>query len=255
MTKRSTENPWLVFFEPRAEAALRLFCLPYAGGSANIFRHWAKRLPAETEVCGVQLPGRGGRLMEPPYTRLEPLIQILARELLPYFDKPFAVFGHSLGALLIFELVHHLRREYQIEPCRMFVSGRRPPQIPDDAPSHQLPESEFLADLRRLNGTPKEILEHSELMDLMLPVIRADFAINEKYQYSARPPFTFPLTVFGGTEDENVGRDLLVAWSVHTTEELTLHMIPGDHFFIDSQQRLLLDLISRELQMAISSIS
>ncbi len=178
---------WLRSPKPNPQASLRLFCFPYVGGGALIFRTWPNSLPATAEVCPVELPGRGTRLKETPFTRLLPLVQALAQALLPHLDKPFAFFGHSMGALISFELTRQLRRLYGLVPLHLFVSAHRAPQLPDpDPPIHTLPEAEFMEELRCLNGTPKEVLEQPELMELMLPILRADFALCETYIYAKR---------------------------------------------------------------------
>ena len=178
-----------------------------------MFRTWPDGLPADVEVCPVQLPGRGARLMEPPFTQLSPLIEALAQALFPLLDKPFAFFGHSLGALVSFELARYLRRQHGLHPVRLFVSAGRAPQIPHrDLPMHTLPEEEFLAKLRRLNGTPREVLAHAELMEIILPLLRADFAVYETYVYAIEPPLNCPISTFGGLQDQRVSRGDLEAW-------------------------------------------
>lgn len=212
------------------------------------FRSWSDSLPLTVEVCAIELPGRGSRLMEPPFTQLEPLIQELTRVLLPYLEKPFAFFGHSMGALVSFELARILRQEYDLSPVHLFVSGRRPPQVPDpDPPIHTLPEPEFIDELRRYNGTPEAVLENAELMQLLLPTLRADFAVIETYVYTPDPPLNFPITAFGGLEDWKASCDDLEAWREQTSADFSLQMFPGDHFFVHSAQPLLLQGLSRKL--------
>lgn len=212
------------------------------------FRSWSNSLPPTVEVCPVELPGRGARLKVPPFTRLSPLVQAIAHAILPHLDKPFAFFGHSMGALISFELTRLLRRDYSRSPVHLFVSASRAPQVPDpDPPIHALPEPEFLEELRHLNGTPKEVLENTELMQLLLPVLRADFAVIETYVYDPEPAQDFPITAFGGLQDNEVSCDALKAWREQTSASFSLQMLPGNHFFIQSAQPLLLRLLSREL--------
>jgi medium-chain acyl-[acyl-carrier-protein] hydrolase len=256
MTTTSTFDSWL--FRPRrnAQASLRLFCCPYAGGSTQIFHAWPHSLPPTIEVCPIELPGRGTRLQEPPFTRLLPLVQVIAQELLPHLDKPFALFGHSMGALVSFELARQLRRQHSPEPIHLFVSGAGAPHTRNpDPPVHELPEAAFMAELSRLNGTPKAVLEHQDLMQLMLPVLRADFAVCETYAYSAEPPLDCPISVFAGWQDAEVSRDRLEAWRDQTTGGFSLRMLPGDHFFLHTAQPLLLRILSQELQHLVGSIT
>jgi medium-chain acyl-[acyl-carrier-protein] hydrolase len=253
VSKTRTERPaaanrWLVTPKPTPEASLRLFCLPYAGGTAGTFHTWPRRLPGKVELCAVQLPGRGMRLSEPPFTHISPLVTELARVIGPYLDKPAAFFGHSMGAIIAFELARHLRRESKREPVCLFLSGRRAAQLTaDEATSYDLPEPEFLERLRVLNGTPKEVFEHPELLQLMIPMLRADFGICETYTYSPEPPLRCPITVFGGLKDETVGPEVLEPWAAQTTSSFSLHMLPGDHFFINSSQSLICHLLSQQL--------
>ncbi len=249
MSTTPAASRWLSGYTPNPRADLRLFCFPYAGGAANIFHAWSKSLPTRVEVCPVQLPGRVSRLREPAFTGLEPLVETAARELLPYFDKPFAFFGHSMGAIISFELAHRLRLEHSHEPVHLFVSGRRAPQIPEDEPpTYNLPDDKFLDELRRLKGTPPEVLEHEELMKLVLPVLRADFELIQTYRYSPRTPLECPLTVFGGLDDTEVTRESLELWREMTTGAFKLRMLPGDHFFLNTAQPLLLQILARDLE-------
>ena len=247
---------WFLCQKSASQAALRLFCFPYAGGSASIFRGWAASLPPSVEVCAVQLPGRGSRLMEPAITRIPGLIKAIAPAILPYLDKPFAFFGHSMGTIISLELARYLRTKSGVEPVQLFVSGGRAPQIQStEPPSYNLPEAEFLDELRRLNGTPAEILEHPELMDLMLPVLRADFELVQTYVYRERKPLACPITAFGGSLDKEVGVRRLQAWRAQTTAGFSWKMIPGDHFFIHTSQPALLSALSKELDKIVSRIS
>jgi medium-chain acyl-[acyl-carrier-protein] hydrolase len=251
MTTATVFDSWIACRKPNPQARLRLFCFPYAGAGASIFRTWSDGLPADVEVCPVQIPGRGTRLMETPFTQLSPLVQALAQALAPLLDKPFAFFGHSLGALVGFELARQLRRQSGVQPVRLFVSADRAPQIPHrDRPIHALPEEEFLQELRRLNGIPGKVLEEAELMQIMLPVLRADFAVYETYVYSTEPPLDCPISTFGGLQDARVSRGDLEAWRDQTSGSFSLRMFPGDHFFLNTTQPLLLQALSQELRGA-----
>jgi len=241
-------NSWLSSWSPNSKARLRLFCSPYAGGSSLVFRDWHKTLPRAVEVCPIQLPGRGSRLREASFTQLSALVVALAEALQPQLEMPFAFFGHSMGAIINFELARLLRKEYGLTPLHLFVSGRRAPQVPRREPvTHNLPEPEFLRELSRLKGTPTEILTNFELMQLMLPVLRADFALCETYTYVAEAPLTCPISAFGGLQDRRVTSQDLEDWRKQTNSFYRLRMLPGDHFFLNTAQPLLLELLTREL--------
>lgn len=248
-------TPWLVCPKPNPQARLRLFCFPYAGGNAMIYRQWQSSLPLNVEVCPVQLPGRGKRIKELPFDHAQALVEAAARALLPFFDKPFAFFGHSMGGLISFELARHLRRNYNLKPSQLFVSGRRAPQLAkSEAYTFNLPEAEFMEALHRLKGTPAEVLQQPELMQLMLPLLRADFALCETYAYTVEPPLDCPLSVFGGLEDGDVERQQLEAWASQTNAATKVRMLPGDHFFINTQQPLLLRALAHDLQHLMASL-
>lgn len=250
MPIKSTYNSWITCPKPNPQASLRLFCFPYAGGSSLIFRTWADSLPKNIEVCPIEYPGRGTQIRSVPFTRLEPLVSELAPLLLPYLNKPFAFFGHSMGGLICFEVARILRRNYNKNPVHLFISGRSAPQIPHcDPPIHALSEPEFLEELRLLNGTPEAVLQNLELMQLLLPILRADFAVLETYTYTNEPPLEFPITAFGGLQDKKVSAQDLVAWGEQTTSSFELEMFSGDHFFLHSAQSILLHTIAQKLKM------
>lgn len=243
-----TSNPWLPDLGLRPRARLRLFCFPYAGGNALIFRKWSNFLPPGIEVCPIQLPGRGGRLRERPFTSMSLLVDAIEPVISGFLDKPFAFFGHSMGAAISFELAHKLRLNRKPEPVHLFLSGRRAPQLPDlDPPMFNLPESEFLQRLRELEGTPPEVLENQELLTLVTPLLRADFEVIETVQYVARPPLTCPITIFGGTEDKDVTREDIEAWREQSSGPFHVCMMQGNHFFLHRQETQLLQVIAEQL--------
>lgn len=188
--------------------------------------------------------------MEPLFTRLALLLQPLGQILLPYLDTtPFAFFGHSMGALISFELARHLRRQNFQCPLHLFVSSRRAPQIPSpDPPIHTLPEPMFLKELRRLNGTPETILQDAELMQLILPILRADTEMCETHVYSTEKPLeNTAITALGGLEDRDLANSDLAAWRYQTHCSFKLRMFPGNHFFLHSAQAILLRFVAQDL--------
>ena len=248
MKQESASTPWVVGAKPNPDASLRLFCFPYAGGTAAIYRAWQSGLSSKVEVCPVQLPGRGRRLNEPAFTNVHALIQPLAQALLPYLGKQFAFFGHSMGATISYELARYLHREHNLMPRQLFVSGRRAPQIPkSQRVTYNLPEPEFLEALHDLKGTPREALEQPELMELLLPLLRADFELSETYTYLDGPLLDCPISIYGGNQDDDVTREHLEAWGELTTGTVSLQMFPGDHFFINTTQTTLLRSLAEEL--------
>ena len=220
-------DPWIRLLRPVPRASMRLFLFPYAGGGAGVFRGWPEHLPTFVEPYAVQLPGREQRVMDPPFTAMPPLAEATAARLVPYMDRPSAFLGHSMGALVAFETARHLRRAGAPLPAHLFVSGRRAPQLPPNKPAiHQLPDDAFLAELRDFNGTPEAVLESDELMALLLPLLRADFAVCETYTYQCEPPLPCSLDAFGGREDDDVPLEDLRAWRPHTLGEGRCGAIP-----------------------------
>lgn len=245
---RGNVTSWLSLNRPRPRARLRLFCFPYAGGAATAFYNWANQLPTSIEVCPVQFPGRGSRSTEKPLTALAHIVEALLKELPAFLDKPFAFFGHSMGGLVCFELARALQTNFGLQPIQMYVSGCRAPHLPDpDPPAANLPEPELLTELERLNGTPREILEHKELLAYMLPILRADFNVCETYVYKSGPPLSCPIAAFGGLEDPKATREAVEQWRSATTGDFILRMFPGGHFFIHTAEKTLLNVLASDL--------
>jgi medium-chain acyl-[acyl-carrier-protein] hydrolase len=195
------------------------------------------------------LPGRESRFREPPFRQLGPLIEALADNLRPLLDRPFVFFGHSLGALIGFELTRFLRRRGDALPAALFVSGRRAPERGlQEPPIHALPDDDFCDALRRFNGTPEAVLNHAELMALLLPMLRADFCLSETYNYVPEPPLPIPLVAFGGLQDPLVSRADLEAWREQTMASFQALLLPGNHFFVHTAELSLLELLTSELK-------
>jgi len=248
-------TPWFKVYEPRSNDFLRLFCFPYAGGGASVFRSWSKTLPPTVEIFALQLPGREDRFREPPFTRLESLVRELVQVLIPHLDKPFAFWGHSMGGVVAFEVVRQLRRQHGLNPVHLFVSGCAGPHLMNtNKPIHQLPESEFLAALRRRYGDSNDVLKSPELLELTLPTLRADLTLFETYRYSIEPPLDVPISVFGGLQDPGISRDRLEAWRVQTRASFELQMFPGDHFFFNTAQTHLLQIFNRKLEQLVEEL-
>ncbi|UFP92959.1 thioesterase II family protein [Gloeobacter morelensis] len=229
---------------------LRLFCLPYAGGGASVYSTWNRRLPPEVQVCALSFPGREQLWQEALVDRFEPLIERLVGVIEDRLDLPYALFGHSLGALVAFELARRLRQLYGTNPICLFFSGRQAPHLADRlCPIHTLAAGEFIERLRRrYNGIPQAIFENPEWLRFFLPVLRADMALLETYQYKSEQPFACPVCVFGGLEDRLIEIEALEAWRVHTAGAFQLQLYPGDHFFIHNANLPLVSVIAGQLQ-------
>jgi medium-chain acyl-[acyl-carrier-protein] hydrolase len=252
MPAPTTVDRWIVHPKRCPQARLRLFCFPYAGGGASAFYKWPDDLPPDVEVIAIQPPGREGRLAEAPYLRLDALVDDAVRVLQPYLDKPFVFFGHSMGALIAFETARTFRRIGAPGPLHFVASARRAPQVPLDEPLVcDLPEPEFLAEVRRMDGTPEEVFQTPELLELLLPLLRADFTVNDTYRYREGERLPCPITTFGGTDDD-VDAAMLRQWSAQTTRAFALHMIPGGHFFLNSARRETLRLVAEIVSGALA---
>jgi medium-chain acyl-[acyl-carrier-protein] hydrolase len=226
-------SAWVRFRQRSPVARLRLFCFPYAGGSALIYRHWMD-LPPQIDVCPVQLPGRDERFREPAFTRTDALCDALVVALGGFLDMPFAIFGHSMGAIIAYEFARRLQTCGSMR--HLLVSGQRAPHLPlRRKQSYDLPDAAFRERLRELDGTPGAVLRDADLMELLLPRLRSDFELNETYKRVEHAPLVCPVTAFGGAQDKEVSRSDLEAWRLTTTSAFDLKMFPGGHFYQDKE--------------------
>ncbi|MPZ36356.1 MAG: alpha/beta fold hydrolase [Rhodospirillales bacterium] len=226
-----TSSPWIVGDGP---AAFRLFCLPYAGGGASIFRDWQAHLPAAIRLCRIQLPGRETRFDEEPFQSMTSLVDALISGLDDHLDKPFAIFGHSMGGSIAAELTRRLIRERNVSPRHLFVSASRPPHTVVRRPIHALPGPDFSAALRRDGGTPDEVLRSAELMEIFTPILRADHAIVETWHREPPEPLPVPITCFAGTQDTIVPHRIASEWRLYAMGSYRQVDFPAGHFFIRS---------------------
>lgn len=239
---------WLYLNRLNPKAKLRVFCFPYSGASASIFLSWLNDIPELIEICPVQLPGRGNRVAEPLIHRLDVIVECTLEGISSYFDTPYIFFGHSFGALLSFELARLIRKTSYPSPIHLFLSGHGAPHLPDLYPKiHHLPHDQLIQKLDEFNGMSKEILSNVELMEMIIPVIRADFEVCETYQYLEEQPLKIPISAYGGIEDPFVSRSDLEGWQRQTEEKLVIRMFPGDHFYINTSKNILLNAFLREI--------
>lgn len=238
--------------EPVMPPRLQLYCLPYAGGSARVFQSWRDMLPADMTLFGVEYPGHGSRISEPAIDRIDVLAGHLAGALARVPPAPYALFGHSMGALTAFEMSHRLAGRGMLSPTLLVVSGHGAASLPStDRPVHACPDDEFIARLRELNATPPEVLDTPELIELMMPILRADFRAAETYVPARRPKLSIPIVAYGGLRDPDVDRDQLLAWADETTARCTVRMFPGDHFFLRTAREQVVAALTRDLTQAL----
>ena len=230
------------------EAPLRLFCFPHAGGGASLYREWIRKAPGQ--VYAVQLPGRENRIQEPLLYSLEEIAVQAAESLMPYTETPYAFFGHSLGARTAFETLREIRRRGGQMPVHFFVSGSPPPEYREPRPLHSLDDESFVQELKRFRGgTPEELLQNRELMAFFLPLLRADFTVDETYECKPEPPLALPITAFCGESDTEATPGQMRAWQAHTSAAFALHTLPGGHFFLTETNNRLLDRLMGSLNV------
>lgn len=230
-----TKSPWFPF-GTGPDAPVRLLTLPHAGAGASVFRAWGQGMPEPVAVCPVQPPGRERRYGEPPFSRVAPLVRELAGEISASVRAPYAVLGHSTGALCAYEVVRELRRTGGQSPVHLFVAGRPAPQHPME--HHEvagLPAPELAAYLRELEGTPEVILSDHGLLRRMQPTLAADFAVSDRYTFEPDAPLDIPITAFAGRADPVAGEALMAPWTEQTVAGFRLHSLDGGHFAIFDQ--------------------
>jgi medium-chain acyl-[acyl-carrier-protein] hydrolase len=228
---------WWIASPSAGGSRLNLYCFPYAGAAASLFRNWQPSMNS-IQVRSIQLPGRASRLNEKPAADIATIVPRLSATIARSADRPFALFGYSLGAILCFEVARWLRRYGSVTPVHLCVAASKAPHVQEETPSkYDRSDEAILERLRALNGTPDDVLDDDDMMQLLLPVIRADFEMADLYTYYHEPPLECPITVFGGSEDAEITRDMLMEWRKHTSSTFGVRVYPGGHLFIHDHER------------------
>ncbi|MGN9796072.1 thioesterase II family protein [Streptomyces sp. OZ13] len=249
MTALTGDTPWFRNYRPAPDAPLRLVCLPHAGGAATFYHPVAQALSPRIEVLAVQYPGRQDRREEPAVTDIAVLADTIAEALAPRTDRPYALFGHSMGATVAFEAARRLEAAGH-GPAALFVSGRRAPCLDREGDLQPRTDEEVVAEIRALNGTGAELLDDAEVLDMILPALRADYAAVRRYRYSDGPALRCPVTAFTGDSDPKASAADVGAWAGHTGSAFELRVLPGGHFFLVDQQHAVLRTVEHHLTAA-----
>lgn len=246
--KRTEPERWLWPSAVAADRRINVFCLPFAGGGASFYRAWQPFTPATIALCPLQPPGREERYVEPPFASMPPLVAAACNVLMPFVSRPYALLGHSMGALACFEIARELRRRGALPPRHLFVSGAPAPHLARLIPPiYDLPEPEFFDALRRYGGVPDEVVNHPELMAMLVPRLRADLAVSGTYVYEEGAPLDCPITAFGGDADDVVERASVEAWREHTVGASRCEILRGGHFFLAAHAREVVTQVARSL--------
>jgi medium-chain acyl-[acyl-carrier-protein] hydrolase len=248
---------WFTFQKNSPTTNLRVFLFPFAGGDVNAYQNWGRNLPLGVELVYTKLPGRGMRFNESAFNSIEPLVHELCDAIKPFINTPFVFFGHSMGALIAFELCLGLRRQNLSQPHCLFLSALKAPQLMNQEAkqTHRLPDRELIQEISKLGGIPEELLANEELLEILLPTLRADMCLCETYKYQAEERLAIPLVIFGGNCDPLAGREELEAWRLQSNKGVTVRTYQGGHFyFMEVLQPFLPDL-THYLQMIQSTLA
>ncbi|MFK7829716.1 MAG: thioesterase II family protein [Congregibacter sp.] len=239
-------NAWVSCPRPEPDATFRMFCLPFAGGGASLYRSWGEELGADIEVCPIQLPGRESRVGEPAHHDFSVLASALANQLSLYLDRPYFIYGHSMGALLAFEAIRALQESGQALPQIAFLGAHRAAHLkPRRQSMLELDDAEFIARISAFGGFQKEVLESEELLNFILPTLRADFSICDGYEYAGGDPIDCPIVAISGAHDPEVPPEDMGAWQEHTRHPVQHITLDAGHFFIKTHSESLISVIRR----------
>ena len=242
-------SSWVIRPTPRPQATKRLFCLPFAGGGASAYRQWASQLGPTIEVCPIQLPGRENRLLETAHDNYKSLIEALLPAMDPLLDKPYALYGHSMGALLAFELARSLEASAShTGPQRIFLGAHRAAHLPlQRLPMADLSQEDLLKKLNEYGGFTEEILSSPELLELILPAVRADIKLCDTYQFEQGRLLTCPIDALAGAMDKQTPPITMRPWELHTKGGTDFHTFDGGHFFLNTHTTQVLEIIRTKM--------
>lgn len=239
-------SSWFVRPVKRPHAKINLFCLPYAGGSARIYQSWPEYLPEFVELIAIEPPGRGRRMQEPAFDSMKALVQELSGALRSQIERPYVVLGHSMGSRIGLNTLCELDRAGYPLPLHFIASGSAPPHITKKRKKiHMLSDDELIKELQSYNATPDEVLNNKELMEIYLPLLRADFAVAEEELIPNLPPLNCNATVFGGINDSRVSEGDCFAWQEYFSPPIEVSIFEGGHFFIDSARNEVMRKVSK----------
>lgn len=242
---------WKVFPTAGCEARVRLFCFPYAGGSGSVFHRFGQALPSAVEVVSLQAPGRSYRLCEPPVASLEALLLAIEMTITPWLDRPYALFGHSFGALVAFETARRLRRAGQVAPLHLFASASPAPQVPRPPRiSTELGARDFWTAVQQIFGAAPDGPSDQDFLDLVVPPLKEDFRLLASYRYQPDRPLGMPISAFYGAQDPTMSAADAGEWAAQTTGLFSVQEVQGPHLYVRDAPRALVETVSRELRGA-----
>ncbi|OCQ21030.1 hypothetical protein A7985_14700 [Pseudoalteromonas luteoviolacea] len=242
------ESNWFVKPKVQHGAAVKLFCFPFAGGGTSTYANWAEKLSDDIQVVAVQPPGRSNRFFEPAFDSMGALIDDLLPRFIEQIDGQYMIFGHSLGSRVAYELITRLKKRGVQLPEHFFASGSRAAHLPcHDHEYHEMKDEAFIKKLEELNGTPKEVLENKELVNMILPTLRADFKIADSYRAEMKK-LPCSATIYSGRLDSSISMENLKAWRELFAEINAVKIFPGDHFFINSSEDMVLDHLTKVIE-------